>query len=1261
MSTPTTGNSLGQIMQTGFSEKAPIFSAPGQGSRSRSATFSYDEQANLANEDTPVAIVFGKMFVQGNIINLFSDRRGEADFSGMLLSVCEGPVKSIAGAVADGDNISISALGRNVLLNGAAAGESIAYSERKKKVFPKGSDAADPVGTSKTDWTPKPALTTIFKIHNTIVVQGTQHISITGILHAGKKGPKVSIRIVPEYLDGTSAHKNLEASCPSSKSGFEIMLPLHGIDQTQESLVLKVEMKVQDSIRPGRILKYRVFKHFSDFGASVRLGTNDQELIDAHNRTQVIIPVGGEKLPITPNNPYRVTTQGLAVSKLVLRINFPDGLFRQRNNSRKSLQVVVLIEYRLHSAGLNDRWEKQAYVKKANKRGAFDEVIVIPFLDTSEQVAPGQYDVKVYRKTKLVDNTWFTSTGEGAHTEIRIVPRVNLWVDSQGNPTPANAPGATFWGYIPAHEEYVEVPSSLKYTEQTIKDSGVIEVEAIVEETISGHIYPNLALFGVTGDKVQLADRRPSLQLIVEGLLVDVYNSTTSVWSFEYSRNNIWCARYLLLNKRFGLGNIVVESEIDLDSFSEAADHCDEEITITHIDEEGGETVITQPRFRLNTIIDSRIGGETSIREILAVCRSRLVWSGGKFRIVMDKAETPTAMFCGANIRRGSLSIDYSPYKNIFNQTAIQFLDESKEFQRSTVLARDEDILPTGTNRRNTLFFPGITSAGQAFLMAHYLTQSQALSRAISFVTGSNGLSLAVGEVMYFAHATPGWGVYNGRVSGGGITSITLRDRVVLAPATSYTITVRFSTGQIVVRDISSSDGTYEPGDLISVSSAWFLTGAYIGSAPEDFDMYAIASAATGLEQFRVTDINRTPDSEVEIQALEYNPAVYAEDGLEVPVDSQTILPHPNAAPRHVTGLAAITGTDDASSVLVVWKPPSDLEFFNDNSEPESTDFFGRFSHVIVQRSSNDQETYDEVGTSKLSSLLISNCTQGVEYWFRVISVSTQGVQANEATAPRISGTVQPPLAPQIVSGLELVNATLPNGTIYQDLTAVFRWTRNNPSSLRNVAGAEGGEAGQTEPNPFFSHFIVAVHSPTALLRRETTVGTDYSYSVDMNTFDHSGTASREFTFAVAEVDIFGQVGQYAYLKVTNPTPDQIDFTLIIQHTPISGITVWISNEHIDALDFREYYVYRSTVQGFTPATENLVLRGVSQDFIQGDIPPYAGVWFGYLVDFSILALTTYYYRVAAVDLFGDSDLIYTDEQSITTVGAPPGGSPVLP
>lgn len=159
----------------------------------------------------------------------------------------------------------------------------------------------------------------------------------------------------------------------------------------------------------------------------------------------------------------------------------------------------------------------------------------------------------------------------------------------------------------------------------------------------------------------------PNITCIVEGKKVfDPRTSTTA-----YSNNSALCIRDYLLDTAYGFGATL--AEIDDDSFEEAANICDEDVTLL-----GGGT---EKRYTLNGTFLSAEQPKDVLQKMLTSCGGKLTYAGGKWTLRVAKYRTPTItvtedMIAGAVTMQASQS-----RRDIFNAIKGTYSEPSALYQ----------------------------------------------------------------------------------------------------------------------------------------------------------------------------------------------------------------------------------------------------------------------------------------------------------------------------------------------------------------------------------------------------------------------------------------------------------------------------------------------------------------------------------------------------------------------------------------------------
>ena len=209
--------------------------------------------------------------------------------------------------------------------------------------------------------------------------------------------------------------------------------------------------------------------------------------------------------------------------------------------------------------------------------------------------------------------------------------------------------------------------------EQDAKDSTVVLYEGQTDaeapstyKTTGG--YPNIAYMVADlryTDKMGAGN--PTITAIVRGR--KVYDWRTK--ETKYTKNPAVCLYDYLTNKIYGAGEYVTPDILDMESFTDVANYCDE--VITYNDPYGVKK--SEKRYELDIILNETKTHLENIQSILNSFLGFIVFSNNKIKLRCERLETPVYAFNDDNIVENSLSykgasIDQSPNK--FNLTYVE-------------------------------------------------------------------------------------------------------------------------------------------------------------------------------------------------------------------------------------------------------------------------------------------------------------------------------------------------------------------------------------------------------------------------------------------------------------------------------------------------------------------------------------------------------------------------------------------------------------
>ncbi|MFW5928498.1 MAG: phage tail protein, partial [Thermoplasmatota archaeon] len=264
--------------------------------------------------------------------------------------------------------------------------------------------------------------------------------------------------------------------------------------------------------------------------------------------------------------------------------------------------------------------------------------------------------------------------------------------------------------------------------------------------------YTAYVSFDIDERDFQLIDG-PTVTSEVEGRLVEAWDSENEEWVEEYSDNPAYCLLDLITNNRYGMG--LSKDNIDLESFKDAAEYCDEVIPI------GGPNIsdIEEKRFQLDTVLDKQQSAKDQINSIMKTFRAHLVPREGKLALKLDAPDEPVQDFTEDNIVEGSLGYSKLSKKEKPNKIIVEYIDPGNNWDRNTVESTHQgNIKKTGEVREKKLQLYGIKRRTQAKREADFFKrQIWYCDTFTEFRAGVDSIHCQPGDVVTVTHSLPGW------------------------------------------------------------------------------------------------------------------------------------------------------------------------------------------------------------------------------------------------------------------------------------------------------------------------------------------------------------------------------------------------------------------------------------------------------------------------------------------------------------------------
>ena len=388
-----------------------------------------------------------------------------------------------------------------------------------------------------------------------------------------------------------------------------------------------------------------------------------------------------------------------------------------------------------------------------------------------------------------------------------------------------------------------------------------------------------------------------------------------------YTNCPAMCLLDLLTNTRYGLGDNVTDSNLDLFSFVAASKYANELV------DDGTGSGATEARFSCNVNIQSPKEAFAAINDLAGVMRCMPIWSAGSVTISQDKPTTASYLFNLANVGQEGFTYQGSSLKQRHSVISVSYFNMDSREVDFEVVEDATAISKLGTIVKQVKAF-ACTSRNQAARLGRaILFAEQNESETVTFSTSIDaGVVIRPGAVI--AINDP---VRAGARRGG---------RIISATTTEVTIDALEQTGLPDANDdptisVILGDGTVEVGVISnmanavitvnSVTKADGTTASTFSSAPLANSPYLISSTTLQTQLFRVIQIEEQDDINYVITALSYVPGKYnfIENGDALPTRTISLLNQPASPPSAltITEKTVVINSIARSKLIVDWQP----------------------------------------------------------------------------------------------------------------------------------------------------------------------------------------------------------------------------------------------------------------------------------------------------------------------------------------------------
>ena len=263
--------------------------------------------------------------------------------------------------------------------------------------------------------------------------------------------------------------------------------------------------------------------------------------------------------------------------------------------------------------------------------------------------------------------------------------------------------------------------------------------------------YPNSAIINtiISADQFSVIPQRG---FEIKGIKVRVpvnYNPETRTYTGEWNgtfkiawtNNPVWIYYDLIVEDRYGLGDILNESQIDKWSLYPIAKYCDELVPTGF----GG----LEPRFTCNTYIQSQSEAYQLLTTMASVFRAMQYWAASQMSLSADMPKDPVAQYTQANVIDGLFNYSGTSLKTRHTVAQVTWNDPKDLYRQKIEYVEDTDGLQKYGIVATDVVAVGCTSQGQAHRLGRWILYTEQMeTETVTFKVSLEHAVLMPGDVI---------------------------------------------------------------------------------------------------------------------------------------------------------------------------------------------------------------------------------------------------------------------------------------------------------------------------------------------------------------------------------------------------------------------------------------------------------------------------------------------------------------------------------
>lgn len=259
--------------------------------------------------------------------------------------------------------------------------------------------------------------------------------------------------------------------------------------------------------------------------------------------------------------------------------------------------------------------------------------------------------------------------------------------------------------------------------------------------------YPSMAYVdGSIKWTEEVGSGNPTITMLVDGrTLYDPRIKGT-----RFSKNPALVLMDYLTNPVYGAGQYITREMLDMDSFIDVANYCDE---LVYYENQFGH-MVKEPRYEIDLVLQERRSHLDNIKDILRCFAGFIVFSNDKICLRVERSQTPVYHFDKDNIVEKTLAykgagIDQSP-----NKLLITYVEPALDYNAVRVIVEDSvNQLPPPIGRgravEQEIQLAGVARQSQALRLGKiYRDIIRLCPITVTFKTGAMAMHLEAGDII---------------------------------------------------------------------------------------------------------------------------------------------------------------------------------------------------------------------------------------------------------------------------------------------------------------------------------------------------------------------------------------------------------------------------------------------------------------------------------------------------------------------------------